>query len=846
MYDYLFETNTQNAYTLTEKHNLSEYNRDYILHNFWPIIKVINYDTDTIKEKLNTLKKEFTKENTAFDLEIFNRENTDLLIYELNQYIDVLKRGKVEIWEEYNDEFFYIFKMKSDIKENTLLISNKNITQLEMYFKNALSIITKHTKSEPPQKTEDRITDSQYKNYVKSVKDYIINESKNSIECFQFEEINPLKYLSKDKQLKKLNELINKFYEILNVGYPFVAYNFLNNVFDEENFFSNIPLSIMANEGVISIDNLEFNKEIKEFRIDYARAKFLELLLRERELVLNPVTEPINFSNPKKDELPIMENIEIIEGVTQEDVRRAIRIDIKLKYQISLKEFLRTNYLADEVFYINHIDKYQKERLQELENKVSFFDISEGDKVTDDIKDQWYEDKTTRDHYWYYKEYQSFLQERLLELEKITTIKKSKTITFNLVDELEAFEIFNNNFNDEIINLFNKDISKNETLNIYYKDYLPKYLSKINELISHTEQMQDDFKLNFPELKTDFQNLNTITSKFKKSIFNALETTLESVIKSDYERYLSEYLNITNKLETDLKIEGKNISDFFDLFYKRMLHIKSNPKPQQPELSNSTKTEHITIGAKEYISLIINSYFDAQESLGNDPELIDLVKDLFQQTILRVGKKQEKENFMTPYEYNSRIYFALESMKQCGYNDDWETFNNTEFMRIETIIKDIKRPISRIEFKNIVDWIDELTTENQQPEPEQLDLSSNTKQGTNETPTIEKDKPKKLKKVLFQFIHNITDKDGFIRELKETFPTEIGKSIKAIIDILTDDKILIYGTKEFKTLYEQINLSFNRDIGTYNSVQNVKTVDKETRETIYKKLNPLIIKYKIS
>jgi hypothetical protein len=319
MRDYLFETNTQNEFDLTEKYNLSEYDRDYILHNYLPIIKVNNYDIETIKEKLNALKKEFIKENTIFDLEIFNRENIEYLIYELNQYIDVLKRGKVKMWNEYSDEIFYIFKMEYDIKENTLLISNKNITQLEIYFKSILN-------------------------------------------AFQ-----------------------------------------------------------------------DFTKEQ------------------------------------------------------------------------------------------NNIDK---------------------------IKDR-----------------------------KKTNIDISK--------ELNDFEVFNNDLRDETNALFNQNISKNEALNIYYKDYLPKYLTRINELISHLEQMQNEFKLYFPDLETDLQNLNTITSKFKKSILNDLETTLNAVLKIDYERLLFEYLNITNKLETDLKIEGKSISDFFVLFYNRMQHIKSNPKP--PEATTEKK-----------------------------------------------------------------------------------------------------------------------------------------------------------------------------------------------------------------------------------------------------------------
>lgn len=114
----------------------------------------------------------------------------------------------------------------------------------------------------------------------------------------------------------------------------------------------------------------------------------------------------------------------------------------------------------------------------------------------------------------------------------------------------------------------------------------------------------------------------------------------------------------------------------------------------------------------------------------------------------------------------------------------------------------------------------------------------------NEPQQIETVKPKKLKKTLFEFIHKIEDKKAFKKDLKEQFPTEIGKSIKAIIDILSKEQILIYGTKEFKQLFEELENCFSRDIGTYNSVQNVKTVDAETTDIILKKLNPLIIKHK--
>ncbi|GEM_PF-4352937 len=105
-------------------------------------------------------------------------------------------------------------------------------------------------------------------------------------------------------------------------------------------------------------------------------------------------------------------------------------------------------------------------------------------------------------------------------------------------------------------------------------------------------------------------------------------------------------------------------------------------------------------------------------------------------------------------------------------------------------------------------------------------------------------KLKKPKKSLFEFINNVKDKETFMLELKNTFPTEQGKSIKAIVLKLVKEQILIYGTKEFIQFYNELKTYFNRDIGTYQSINDVKTVDKETADTIYKKLNSLITTHK--
>lgn len=101
-----------------------------------------------------------------------------------------------------------------------------------------------------------------------------------------------------------------------------------------------------------------------------------------------------------------------------------------------------------------------------------------------------------------------------------------------------------------------------------------------------------------------------------------------------------------------------------------------------------------------------------------------------------------------------------------------------------------------------------------------------------------------LKKTLLQFIHNIENKEAFLLSLKNAFPTEKGKSIKAIIDLLVNADILIIGEREYKHFVELLTSYFGRNIGKYQGIQNNKTIETAISDKINKKLNPLIIKHK--
>lgn len=101
-------------------------------------------------------------------------------------------------------------------------------------------------------------------------------------------------------------------------------------------------------------------------------------------------------------------------------------------------------------------------------------------------------------------------------------------------------------------------------------------------------------------------------------------------------------------------------------------------------------------------------------------------------------------------------------------------------------------------------------------------------------------------KTFQDFVFNINDKEMFVKELKLLFPNEKGKPLKAIINILKTEHILIIGAGEFKAFYEVLKIEFNRNIGTYTSINDVKEIHKDITTPIENKVRPLINKYKTS
>lgn len=106
-------------------------------------------------------------------------------------------------------------------------------------------------------------------------------------------------------------------------------------------------------------------------------------------------------------------------------------------------------------------------------------------------------------------------------------------------------------------------------------------------------------------------------------------------------------------------------------------------------------------------------------------------------------------------------------------------------------------------------------------------------------------KVQNLKKTLFDFIYNVIDKEGFINGLRKEFRTEKGIEIRAIINKLEEERVFVIGAREFKNFRDALEKKFDRKIGTYQSIQNVKDIDNSISEKINIRLNPIIKKYKV-
>lgn len=141
MRDYLFTANEKNAFDLQKEYNLSDYDTGYIERMFWPIIVLTDISVNEFQKLLNKEKEIFIKNRKKFVVKLFKRDYLEFLIYELREYLDNINKGKNKLYYFLNGTYFHWFKLELDTTSYTLLLSNKNEIDLEIYFNDILGVI---------------------------------------------------------------------------------------------------------------------------------------------------------------------------------------------------------------------------------------------------------------------------------------------------------------------------------------------------------------------------------------------------------------------------------------------------------------------------------------------------------------------------------------------------------------------------------------------------------------------------------------------------------------------------------------------------------------------------------
>ena len=104
----------------------------------------------------------------------------------------------------------------------------------------------------------------------------------------------------------------------------------------------------------------------------------------------------------------------------KERLTYAYDISNLMQYELLLEDFIDTNPLGDEMFFIDLLTHNQTKRLLELRDIVDFFSVNEetfkhwydNKEQFEKELDEWLESKVLRDEYWKLYRYRQLLQER--------------------------------------------------------------------------------------------------------------------------------------------------------------------------------------------------------------------------------------------------------------------------------------------------------------------------------------------------------------------------------------------------------------------------------------------------
>lgn len=143
LYDLIFERINQDLIYLKDFFDLNEFDIEDYRSNYNPAIRINTFSQDEFMKFLALKKEAFIKEVGEFEIDTFkdvNNLNYELFSFEINLFFQCIERGKAVIERFEKGNYLIQFKFPNDLKK-TPIISDKNLTQLKVYFHNLLSCI---------------------------------------------------------------------------------------------------------------------------------------------------------------------------------------------------------------------------------------------------------------------------------------------------------------------------------------------------------------------------------------------------------------------------------------------------------------------------------------------------------------------------------------------------------------------------------------------------------------------------------------------------------------------------------------------------------------------------------
>lgn len=94
-------------------------------------------------------------------------------------------------------------------------------------------------------------------------------------------------------------------------------------------------------------------------------------------------------------------------------LKKALKVIFEFSYDELYKEYSSANPLSDEIEFINYLIKNQKQHIDVIESKIDFFFNNE---ITTEEE---YENIIKRDEFWFFKQYSTYLKDKLSKLNKL-------------------------------------------------------------------------------------------------------------------------------------------------------------------------------------------------------------------------------------------------------------------------------------------------------------------------------------------------------------------------------------------------------------------------------------------